>query len=276
MMPLRLLLVAILFSFAAHRAGAQAQPKTARCGVRLTFADGYAQAIGGRGFPCCVPVARAIAGVPYAGYVTAWAPEASCDRQDLTWQRFFEGPSCTGAQAANRRPSFAVASAWICEGEPTQAAPVKPAATATAAAAAPPPSKRFVFRSAATQQCLSVKDGTALLGQPRLLQSPCSESDATQGWSVRPAGQGAYTIADAKGRCLTTYSGLVVRAAVVMPCSGGADQRWALDSRTPNGKGPYAIRSPLTGACLSNVGNQLLQAKCDANDLNGLFESAFV
>jgi Ricin-type beta-trefoil lectin domain len=266
-----LLLLAPLLLLLAH---AQAQAQTARCAVNLTFADGYNEAFGGRGSPCCVPVGRTVMNVPYASYVTAWAPEAKCDRQDLSWQRFFEGPLCTGAQAATRRPSFAVGSVWICLDE----APPPPQQVSKAPVAAPAPSlsKRFVFRSATTRQCLSVKEGVALLGQPRLLQSPCSESDATQGWSVRPAGQGVYTVADAKGRCLATYSGIAVRAAVVMPCSGGADQKWALDSRTPNGKGPYTIRSPLTGACLSNVGKELVQAKCDPSDLNDLFESAFV
>jgi hypothetical protein len=263
--PLVLLLVLLL-------GPPQAQAQTARCAISLTFADGYTRSVGGRGSPCCVPVARSVAGVPYAPFVTGWAPASDCNRQDLSWPRFFEGPSCGGAQAANRLPSFAVGSAWICVDEP----PTQQQASKAPAAAAAPPPKRFVFRSASTRQCLSVKENVALLGQPRLLQSPCSESDATQGWSVRPAGQGVYTVADSKGRCLTTYSGLAVNAAVVMPCSGGADQKWALDSRTPNGKGPYAIRSPLTGACLSNVGRELLQAKCDLNDLNGLFESAFV
>jgi len=267
--PLLLLLASLVF-LARAPAPAQAQAQTARCAVSLTFADGYKEEFGGRGSPCCVPVARNVQGVPYASYVTAWAPEANCDRQDLSWQSFFEGPACTGARVTNRRPSFAVGSAWICLDETPQQQPSKPPA------AAAPLSKRFVFRSATTRQCLSVKEGVVLFGQPRLQQSPCSESDATQGWSVRPAGQGVYTIADAKGRCLTTYSGLAVRAAVVMPCSGGSDQKWALDSRTPNGKGPYTIRSPLTGACLSNVGKELVQARCDPNDLNDVFESAFV
>lgn len=264
MMRLPLLVPLLLLA----RAQVQAQP-TARCAITLTFADGGTEAVGGRGSPCCVPVARNVQGVPYASYVTAWAPEPACDRQDLSWQGFFEGPSCSGAQVFNRRPTFAVGSAWICLDEPTKAAAPQPAASA-------PLPKRFVFRSATTRQCLSVRDGVALLGQPRLMQSPCSESDATQGWSVRPAGQGVYSIADSKGRCLTTYSGLAVRSAVVMPCSGASDQKWALDSRTPNGKGPYTIRSTLTGACLSNVGKDLVQAKCDPNDLNDVFESASV
>lgn len=250
--PLALCLAVLLAA-----TGARSQ-QTARCAIQLTFADGFTQAVGGRGSPCCVPVSGNV-NVPY---LISWSPEPACDRQELSWQRFYEGPSCTGAQAANRRPSFAVRSVWICPDYLKPAAPAKP--------------RTFVFRSAATRQCLTSRDNVELLGQPRLLQSPCSESDAAQGWSVKPAGQGVYTIADPLGRCLTTYSGVAVRAAVVMGCSGGGDQKWSLDSRTSNGKGPYTIRSPLTGACLSNVGKEVVQAKCDPDDLNNLFESAFV
>ena len=134
--------------------------------------------------------------------------------------------------------------------------------TAGAADAAPrscsPPARRRRPRQTSRIAKSCAPNGTA---HPRLLQSPCSESEAMQGWSVKPTGQGVYSITDSNDRCLTTYSGLGgLRAAIVMPCSGGADQRWVLDSRTPNGKGPYTIRSPLTDACMSNVGKELVQA----------------
>lgn len=269
-MPRVVLCLAVL---AALLAPAVASQQVARCAIDLTFADGAVQTVGGRGTGCCAPVGRVVNGVPYAGYVVQWAPDASCDRQDLTWQRFYEGPLCTGPPTVNRRPTFTVGSVWICaeEDPPKPKAPATPAAPSLAG-------KRFVFRSMTTRQCLSSREGVALLGQPRVLQTACNEGDAAQGWIVRSAGGDGgqfYTIENPRG-CLTTYSGFSLRAAVVMRCSGGADQRWALDSRTPNGKGPYTIRSPLTGACLSNVGKELVQVKCDPEDMNDLFESAFV
>lgn len=277
------LFLAALLAPASVAAGEQ----VSLCSIDLTFADGGVQTVGGRGNKCCARVGRVVKDVPYAGFVADWATDWACPRQDKAWQRFYEDDSCTGPATVNRRPAFPVGSVWICYDEPrplkqrplatgTAAKPSLAAAAGGGGSAGSNKPQRFVLRSVTTRQCLGTRDGVALLGQPRVLQAACSDQgDASQGWVKSPAGGGGgggyYTIQNSKG-CLTTYSGFAVQAAVVMPCQPGrSDQRWALD-----GKGPYTIRSPLTGACLSNVGKELVQVKCDPNDLNDLFESVSI
>ena len=60
---------------------------------------------------------------------------------------------------------------------------------------------------------------------------------------------------------------------ILMRCDGGLDKVWAITSLTPNGKGPFVLRSQSAGLCLSNASKGVVLEECDANDVNDLFES---
>ncbi|WIA44539.1 hypothetical protein OEZ86_007273 [Tetradesmus obliquus] len=83
-----------------------------------------------------------------------------------------------------------------------------------------------------------------------------------QGFKLVPTNN-AYSIVDAKGRCVTTYSAIFVRTAAASRCTNGADQRWALTSLASGGKGPYRIKSLENGNCITNMRNTLSLGACD-------------
>eukprot|EP00775_Hariotina_reticulata_P004920 gene4920-5163_t len=157
---------------------------------------------------------------------------------------------------------------------------VKPAALSAQApiAAQSQQAKSFVFRNAASRQCFAVNDNVRLplVGLPRLLASTCLASDKSQGFKVVSVGK-LYSIVDAQGRCLTSYSGILITSAGFMKCANNRDdQLWALNSVTPNGKGPYLIQSKETGACIAILRGAVTLNDCNSRDTSMLFESAFV
>jgi hypothetical protein len=120
--------------------------------------------------------------------------------------------------------------------------------------------KRFVFKSQATGKCLSLAGGQRLLNIPRVQLEYCNPGDSTQGYTVRPAGSD-YQIVDSTGKCLTTYSGMLLTGVVAMPCDGQPDKMWAVTSLTPGGKvharvffqGVGCFYFPYLAACLPGL-----------------------
>jgi hypothetical protein len=93
-----------------------------------------------------------------------------------------------------------------------------------------------VFKSRATGSCLSLAGGQRLLGIPRVQLGACGAWDKTQGFIVRAGPSGGYQILDSDGRCLTTYSGMLLTGVVAMPCDGQPDKVWEVTSLSPGGK----------------------------------------
>ena len=60
---------------------------------------------------------------------------------------------------------------------------------------------------------------------------------------------------------------------IFQKCDGGLDKVWGITSLTPNGKGPFVLRSKSAGLCLSNASKGVVLEECDSNDVNDLFES---
>lgn len=157
--------------------------------------------------------------------------------------------------------------------------PSVPSQTATPSQK-PTPSqpKTFVFRNSASRQCFGVNENVRLPvgGLPRLLSTTCSAADKSQGFKVVSVGN-LYNIIDSQGRCLTSYSGLLIESAGFMRCAPNrADQLWALNSTTPNGKGPYLIQSKDENTCLAIERGAVALEACNARDTTMLFESAFL
>jgi hypothetical protein len=138
--------------------------------------------------------------------------------------------------------------------------------------------KGVAFRNAASRQCFAVNDNNRLplWGTPRLLSTTCSASDKSQGFKVVSVGK-AYNIIDSQGRCLTSYSGILIVSAGFVKCgSNRSDQLWAVRSINSNGKGPYLIQSNQSGTCISIEGGSVTLDGCNARDATMLFDSAFV
>jgi hypothetical protein len=133
----------------------------------------------------------------------------------------------------------------------------------------------LAIRNRANSLCFAANDAQRLLlGITGVALRPCSARDATQGFKFVPSGN-AFTIVDSKGRCVTTYS-VFVRTAAVMRCSGGRDQLWTISSKSPDGKGPYLIKSQENGQCIINTRNSLGLGTCHLQSPNAAFELAAV
>lgn len=153
--------------------------------------------------------------------------------------------------------------------------------SAEQAAPIPPPNpgspKQVAFRNPASKLCFAVNENERLpLGIPRLLLSRCSAADKTQTFKMVQVKDG-YNIVDSKGRCVTTFSGLIIRSAGLMNCGANrADQLWFVSSVNPNGKGPYTIKSKDGGVCITQVRQAVSLGMCNPADANSVFESASV
>jgi hypothetical protein len=133
----------------------------------------------------------------------------------------------------------------------------------------------LAVRNMANNLCFAANDAQRLLlGIHRVALVPCSARDATQGFKFVPSGN-AFTITDSKGRCVTTYS-VFVRTAAVMRCNGGRDQLWSIASQSPDGKGPYYIKSQESGQCIMKMRNSLGLGTCIRNNPNAAFQLAAV
>ncbi|WIA44538.1 hypothetical protein OEZ86_007272 [Tetradesmus obliquus] len=156
----------------------------------------------------------------------------------------------------------------LCTYVKASAAQAKPSisqpATGTGSSMAGPMANQVLsFRHKAANLCVTANDvQRLLLGMTRLALSPCRSSDQTQGFKLVQNGN-AYSIVDAKGRCVTTYSAIFVRTAAMSRCTNGADQRWTLTSLSSGGKGPYGIKSLENGSCITNMRNMLSLGACD-------------
>jgi hypothetical protein len=131
---------------------------------------------------------------------------------------------------------------------------------------------RLALRNMGSNLCLAANDAQRLvLGINRLALQPCSARDSTQGFKLVPAGN-AFTIVDNKGRCVTTYSGVFVRTVAVMRCAGGVDQRWSIAPSSPDGRGPFFLKSQESGQCIINMRNSLGLGACDRSSANAAFQ----
>ena len=93
-----------------------------------------------------------------------------------------------------------------------------------------------MFKSRAAGSCLSLAGGQRLLDIPRVQLGACAASDTTQGFTVSAVPSGGYRILDSAGRCLTTYSGMLLTGVVAMPCDSQPDKVWDVASLSPGGK----------------------------------------
>jgi hypothetical protein len=137
-------------------------------------------------------------------------------------------------------------------------------------------SQNLSFRNKANNLCFAANDAQRLLlGITRLAMSPCRSSDQTQGFKLQPAGNSnTFTIVDNKGRCVTTYSGILVRTVAVMRCTRGADQLWSVIPSSSNGQGPFVVKSQENGQCIVNMRNVLGLGGCDVRNANAAFQLA--